>query len=72
MLALLQVRAQQLEGFFTSCKDSLSALYETMYPLDAQPEKLYQLIRQLANRDAIEGHVTAMRVAGAESALSMI
>ena len=30
------------------------------------------MIRQLANRDAIEGHVTAMRVAGAESALSMI
>ena len=43
-----------------------------MYPLDAQPEKLYMLIRQLANRDAIEGHVTAMRVAGAESALPMI
>ena len=72
VLALLQVRAQQLEGFFASCKDSLAAVYETMYPLDAQPEKLYLLIRQLANRDAVEGHVTAMRVAGAESALSMI
>ena len=72
VLALLQVRAQQLEGFFASCKDSLAAVYETMYPLDAQPEKLYLLILQLANRDTIEGHVDAMRVAGAESALSMI
>ena len=72
VLALLQVRAQQLEGFFTSCQASLTAVYEAMYPLDAQPEKLYQLICKLADRDAVEGCVTAMRVAGAESALSMI
>ena len=72
VLALLEVRAQQLEDFFASCKDSLAAVYETMYPLDSQPEKLYLLIRQLANHDAVEGHVAAMRVAGAESALSMI
>ena len=72
VLALLQVRAQQLEGLFASCKDSLAAMHETMYPLDAQPEKLYLLIRQLANRYAIEGHVAAMRIAGVESALSML
>ena len=72
MLALLEVHAQQLEDFFSSCKDSLAAVYETMYPLDAQPKKLYSLIWQFANRDAMEGHVTAMRVSGAEAALSMI
>ena len=72
VLALLEVRAQQLEDFFASCKDSLAAVYETMYPLDAQPDRLYLLIRQFSNRDAMEGHVTAMRISGAEAALSMI
>ena len=43
-----------------------------MYPLDAQPDKLYHLIRKLADHDAVEGRVTAMRVAGAEAALAMI
>ena len=43
-----------------------------MYPLDAQPEKLYHLIRKLADHDAVESRVTAMRVAGAEAALAMI
>ena len=72
VLALLQVRAQQLEGFFASCRNSLAAVYEAMYPLDAQPEKLYHLIRKLADHDAVEGRITAMRVAGAEAALAMI
>ena len=72
VLALLQVRAQQLEGFFASCRNSLAAVYEAMYPLDAQPEELYHLIRRLADHEAVESRVTAMRVAGAESALSMI
>ena len=43
-----------------------------MYPLDARPEKLYHLIRKLADRDSVESCVTAMRVAGAEAALAMI
>ena len=72
VLALLQVHAQQLEGFFVAWKNSLAAVYEAMYPLDAQPKKLYHLIRKLADHNAVEGRVTAMRVVGAEVALAMI
>ena len=72
VLSLLQVRAQQLESFFTSCKDSLFTVYEAMYPLDVRPERLYHLIRKLSDHDSVESCVTAMRVAGAEAALAMI
>ena len=72
LLALLQVRAQHLESFFTSCKDSLFTVYEAMYPLDARPERLYHLVRKLSDRASVESCITAMRVAGAEAALAMI
>lgn len=65
VLATLQARVQQVRSFIDSCRDSLSSVYRSMYPLDVQPEDLAALLRKFRRVEDAKVCVRKQLVGGA-------
>ena len=72
MLATLQARVDQVRSFVESCKGALSAAYKAMYPLNAQPNRLSQLLRIFRSPEEMKWRVRHQLVGGAKVALAFV
>ena len=49
-----QDRVDQVQVFFEKCRDSLAMVYQTMFPLNPQPESLLALMAKFKNHVEVQ------------------
>ena len=72
MLATLQARVNQVCLFVESCKGALLAAYKAMYPLNAQPNRLSQLLKKFHSPEEMKWRIRHQLVGGAKVALAFV
>ena len=72
VLVQFQDRVEQVHSFFWACRDKLSMVFRTMFPLNPQPNTLSQLFEKFKNLTEVRTLVRSQLVAGAEIALAFV
>ena len=72
VFATLQARVDQVRSFVESCKGALSAAYKAMYPLNAQPNRLSQLLKIFRSPEEMKWRVRHQLVGGAKVPLAFV
>ena len=72
--ALVQFRdrVEQVHSFFGTCRDKLAMIYQTMFPLNPQPNSLPQLMEKFNDPIVVRTLVRSQLIAGAEVALAFL
>ena len=71
-VALLQVRAQQIEDLVEGCRSTLARLYDAMFPLNEVLVGLGPLLKKFGQGQEVMNSVRAQIAAGAEVALAFV
>ena len=72
VLATLQARVNQVGSFVESCKEALTAAFKAMYPLNAQPNRLSQLLKIFRSPEDMKWCVRHQLIGGAKIALAFV
>ena len=72
VLVQFQDRVQQVHTFFGTCRDKLAMIYQTMFPLNPQPNSLPQLMEKFKGPAEVRMLVRNQLIAGAEVALAFL
>ena len=72
VLATLQARFNQVGSFVESCKEALTAAFKAMYPLNAQPNRLSQLLKIFRSPEDMKWCVRHQLIGGAKVALAFV
>ena len=72
VLATLQARVNQVGSFVESCTEALTAALKAMYPLNAQPNRLSQLLKIFRSPEEMKWRVRHQLVGGAKVALAFV
>ena len=67
-----QERVEQVRAFFKKCRSSLAMVYQTMFPLNPQPETLLALMAKFRTPADVRLLVRNQLVAGAETAFGFV
>ena len=67
-----QDRVEQVRAFFEKCRTSLAMVYETMFPLNPQPETLFALMTKFRTPAEVRLLVRNQLIAGAETAFGFV
>ena len=65
VLVQFQDRVEQVHAYFRTCRDNLSMVYRTMFPLNPQPNSLPQLMEKCKNPAEVRKLVQNQLIAGA-------
>ena len=71
-MASLQARVNQVVSFVDRCRESLMAVREAMYPLNAPITRLSQLLKLFSSADNLKKCVRHQLVGGATIALAFV
>ena len=71
-VALLKVRAQQIEDLVERCRSTLARLYDAMFPLNPVPVGLGSLLEKFGHGQEVMNFVRAQIAAGAKLALAFV
>ena len=71
-VALLQVRAQQIEDLVERCRSTLARLYDAMFPLNPVMVDIGSLLEKFGHGQEVMNSVRAQIAAGAEVALAFV
>ena len=72
IMASLQARVNQVVSFVDRCRESLMAVREAMYPLNAPITRLSQLLKLFSSADNLKRCVRHQLVGGATIALAFV
>jgi hypothetical protein len=71
-LVLLQDRANQISQFADSCRSILAMIYNTLFPRNAQPQGVLELMKAFKSAEKVQEFIKIQLIAGAKFALAWL